>query len=99
MEQATEGFKAPPIAGYQDVSARKQAIVNDNKRAEERILRVLDEMKKNPDIDQRWLAIGRTDLERAFMAINRAVFQPQRVTLPYASDPVADLADKMKGDR
>jgi hypothetical protein len=34
------------------------------------------------NVDQRWLAIGRTHIEEAFMAINRAVFQPQRVKLP-----------------
>jgi len=33
-------------------------------------------------IDKRWLAIGRTQLEQAFMAINRSVFQPERVKLP-----------------
>ena len=31
---------------------------------------------------EQWLAIGRTHLEQAFMAINRAVFQPGRVALP-----------------
>lgn len=81
MEDAAKGFTAPPIAGYQDVPAWKQRVVNDNKHAEERILRVLDEMKANKDIDPRWLAIGRTHIEEGFMAINRAVFQPQRVKL------------------
>ncbi len=38
-------------------------------------------MKANPNIDQRWLAIGRAHLEQAFMAINRAIFKPGRVEL------------------
>lgn len=33
-------------------------------------------------VDQRWLAIAKTDMEKAFMALNRAVFQPGRVKLP-----------------
>ncbi len=33
-------------------------------------------------VDGRWLAIGRTQLQEAFMSINRAVFQPQRIKLP-----------------
>lgn len=33
-------------------------------------------------VDKRWLAIARTDFQRAYMALNRAVFQPQRVRLP-----------------
>lgn len=34
------------------------------------------------EIDQRWLAIARTKFEEAYMALNRAVFQPKRVQLP-----------------
>lgn len=30
----------------------------------------------------RMLAVGRTQLQLAFMALNRAVFRPGRVTLP-----------------
>lgn len=71
-----------PVAGYTSQSDDKVATVNINKQIEESILRRLDDLKDRPDIDQRWLAIGRTDLEKAFMAINRAVFQPQRVNLP-----------------
>ncbi len=71
-----------PVAGYTSQSDDKVATVNINKQIEESILRRLDDLKDRTDIDQRWLAIGRTDLEKAFMAINRAVFQPQRVSLP-----------------
>jgi hypothetical protein len=57
--------------------------VNQNKQLEERVLRVLDELRDSgTDIDQRWLAIGRTHLETAFMCINRAIFRPGRVELP-----------------
>ena len=50
---------------------------------EERVLRILDQMKEQPHLfDPRWLAIGRTDLERSFMAINRSVFKPKRARLP-----------------
>jgi hypothetical protein len=30
----------------------------------------------------RWLAIGKTDIEKGFMAVNRSVFRPSRVALP-----------------
>ena len=71
-----------PVAGYRSQPAANVALVNSFKEVEEKILRVLDEAKCNQAIDQRWLAIGRTQLEQAFMAINRAVFQPGRVSLP-----------------
>jgi len=56
--------------------------VNQNKILEETILRRLDELAALSTPDKRWLAIGRTHIEQAFMAINRSIFQPQRVKLP-----------------
>lgn len=71
-----------PVAGYQPQSDDKVGAVNVNKQHEELILRRLDELKGMTGIDQRWLAVGRTHIEQGFMAINRAVFQPQRIALP-----------------
>ena len=83
---------ALPVAGYQPQTAEKVSLVNEFKADEERLLRKLDAMqaatRKGPNdigpnpYDGRWLAIGRTQLEQAFMAINRSVFQPTRVELP-----------------
>lgn len=70
-----------PVAGYTTQSDERVATVNKNKQLEEMVLQRLDFLKEREDVDQRWLAIGRTSLEQAFMAINRAVFQPQRVKL------------------
>jgi hypothetical protein len=53
--------------------------VNGFKKIEEQILRLLDGMKEGTDIDQRWLAIGRTNIEQGFMAVNRSVFRPGRI--------------------
>lgn len=82
-----------PVAGYKPQPEEAVALVNFFKREEERLLRKLDMMaqRTNPkpgnsgprgDFDGRWLAIGRTQLEQAFMAINRSVFRPGRVLLP-----------------
>lgn len=78
-----------PVSGYTAQSSGKVRLVNENKELEETILRRLDSLKattavdgQDVTIDQRWLAIGRTHIEEAFMAINRAVFQPTRVKLP-----------------
>ncbi|HEY9212065.1 MAG TPA: hypothetical protein VIQ29_04330 [Ancylobacter sp.] len=86
-------MSAPQIAGYRPLTSVIQELVNVNKEAEERVLRILDELKARPDIDQRWLAIGRTDIERGFMAVNRAVFQPGRVLLPDEHAAIAARAD------
>lgn len=71
-----------PVAGYKAQNDYNVARVNRNKQDEERILRGMDELKDKTKIDQRWLAIARTQMEQAFMAYNRAIFQPGRVSLP-----------------
>lgn len=50
------------------------------------VLRILDELAKNPKVDERWLAIGRTQIELGFMAVNRAVEMAERSAL----DPAAE---------
>jgi len=72
-----------PVAGYTSQSDDKVGLVNEHKAMEERILRRIDSLMPDSrrDIDPRWLAIARTHIEQGFMALNRAVFQPQRVKL------------------
>lgn len=71
-----------PVAGYSPQSQHLIDVVNHNKLEEERLLRRLDLLAETNFVDKRWLAIGRTQLEQAFMAINRAIFKPTRVELP-----------------
>jgi hypothetical protein len=76
-----------PVSGYKPQSQNKVDEVNINKRLEEVVLRRLDDMAvlagsgTNHFVDARWLAVGRTHIEQAFMAINRAIFQPERVKI------------------
>ena len=71
-----------PVEGYRPQSDDKITLVNHNKQLEELVLRTLDELQRISSVDPRWLAIGRTDIEKGFMAVNRAVFQPGRAKLP-----------------
>lgn len=68
-----------PVEGYKPQSTEKVDLVNENKRLEERVLRVIDSLAQNDEVDKRWLAIGRTHIEEGFMAINRSIFKPGRV--------------------
>lgn len=70
-----------PVKGYVAQHPDAIALVNENKTSEEKLLRRMDDMAKTGKYDQRWLAIARTQMEQAFMAMNRAVFKPERVTL------------------
>ncbi len=73
-----------PVAGYKPQTQQRVDLVNTNKYLEETILRHMEGFPKElgEDYDKRWLAVARTNLELAFMAMNRAVFQPERVRLP-----------------
>ncbi len=88
--------KGLPVAGYRPQDGYNVAMVNEHKQMEERLLRRIDflhtpqksalgpdgEMVWVPHYDPRWLALARTHIEQGFMALNRAVFQPERVKLP-----------------
>lgn len=78
-----------PVSGYRPQSQATIDLVNENKALEEQALRQLDRLAtltaingETIDIDKRWLAIGRTHLEQAWMAINRSIFKPARTKLP-----------------
>ena len=83
MAEETKGL---PVQGYKPTQPQWALdLVNQNKVLEERILRQIDAHKSGEyslNIDQRHVAIARTEIESAFMHLNRAVFQPQRIRLP-----------------
>jgi hypothetical protein len=72
---------AKHVFGYRPQDNSTVDLVNRNKLVEEHVLRMLDELSKNEDTDKRWLAIGRTAIEQGFMAVNRSIFKPGRVTV------------------
>ncbi len=71
-----------PVAGYKPQSQMNLDLVNGMKVTEEIVLRCLDDLAAMPDVDKRWLAIGRTAIEQGFMAVNRSIVKPGRVVLP-----------------
>lgn len=73
-----------PVAGYRPQSDAAIALVNGFKMLEEGLLRQIDTLRRSEAgvVDQRWLSIAQTSLEQGFMALNRSIFQPARVTLP-----------------
>lgn len=69
------------VAGYRQQDAARIVMVNTNKELEERLLRLLDGLSEIEAVDKRWLALGRSQIEQGFMAINRSIFRPGRVEL------------------
>lgn len=64
------------IKGYSDLTAEEIALMNEAKTLAEQVGALVDKIGKTPNTDQRWLAIGKTDLQKGFMATIRAVARP-----------------------
>ena len=65
------------VRGYRELNAEEIADVNDLKRDEAVLFERLEILQKqNPELDGRWLAIGKTHLEQGFMAVIRSITRP-----------------------
>lgn len=87
-----------PVAGYKPTQPPTAIeAVSQFKYHEERILRLIDDLVfRDLDVDARSMAIGKTQLQGAFMFLARAVFQPHRVRLPeddFQEKPTGDTAN------
>lgn len=83
-----------PVAGYRKEQPQWAVdLVNVNKVLEEAILRQIDHLKVkySSEVDQRDVAIAKTEIESAFTRLNRAVFRPERL----ADGRFSDLANSV----
>ena len=78
MTEETPIYAAPPIKGYRNLTNAEVEAVNMMKGIEESVLELLTGMQGGSSAyDQRWIAIAKTDVEKAFMSINRAILRPE----------------------
>lgn len=79
----TNQVKGLPVSGYKPTQSQEDIdLVNEGKQLEERVLRYIDKLGDSPNRDHRFLATGRTDIQKGFMSVFRSVFQPGRCALP-----------------
>jgi hypothetical protein len=64
------------ITGYRDLTEKEIAAMNRIKDAATSIGNMMDELADMEGIDQRWLAIGKTDLQKGFMSVVRSIAKP-----------------------
>lgn len=64
------------IKGYRDLSEEEIALMNEGKALAEQVGEFVKKLVASEGIDQRWVSIGRTDLQTGFMALIRSVAQP-----------------------
>ena len=66
----------PPITGYRKLTQAEVDLMNRVKAKGDELGALIDELKANQSLDQRWVAIGRTDAQTAIMALVRSIAQP-----------------------
>jgi len=64
------------IKGYRDLTADEIELVNEIKTTANDLDELIVTMTNLPNIDQRWVAIAKTDLQKGFMSLVRAVTRP-----------------------
>jgi hypothetical protein len=79
MDTEHEGL---PVKGYRPQSGANVALVDENKILEERVLRQIEAIGATDGFDPRMAALAKTKVQEAFMWLNRAIFQPSRISLP-----------------
>lgn len=70
------------MSEQQHDEADRIATVDQSNALEEMVLRHIDGLQASNSFDAWWLAMGRTNIVQAFMALNRAVMLPPRIKLP-----------------
>ena len=64
------------ISGYRDLSQEEIDLMNEIKAEGERLGELYEKLKTMPGLDPRWVAEGRTDLQKGIMVWVRSVAQP-----------------------
>lgn len=65
------------IKGYSDLSETEIELINSAKEKAVEIGDICEAIGRTAGIDQRWLAIAKTDLQKGFMALIRSIAKPE----------------------
>jgi len=71
-----ETFEQPKITGYRQLNEAEAALMNEIKAEGERIGALVEKLRATEGLDQRWISIGATDMQKGLMALTRGVAQP-----------------------
>lgn len=79
----------PKVTGYRQLSEAEVKLMNEGKalaeacgeyiaklRTHKDAARAQGDNRDEPALDQRWVSIGATDIQRGFMAVIRGIAQP-----------------------
>lgn len=64
------------ISGYRELNETEIAAMNEVKAAGVHLGELVAKLRADPALDQRWVSIGATDLQRGLMELTRAIANP-----------------------
>ncbi|MBK8168257.1 MAG: hypothetical protein IPK64_20100 [bacterium] len=64
------------ISGYRELSQSEIDAMNEVKAKGAELGELVTKLRGNPELDQRWVSIGATDLQTGLMALTRAIAKP-----------------------
>jgi hypothetical protein len=64
------------IKGYRELSQVEVDAMNAVKEKAAEVGDLIRELQDNSSLDQRWVAIAKTDLQKGFMAATRSIAKP-----------------------
>lgn len=64
------------ITGYRELEQYEIDAMNAVKEMAKQVGELLEKLESTSGLDQRWIAIGKTNLQQGFMALTRAIAQP-----------------------
>jgi hypothetical protein len=64
------------IQGYRDLSSEEIDLMNKAKEISEMVGDFVNTLQTRKEFDQRWISIGKTDLQKGFMSVIRGIARP-----------------------
>lgn len=64
------------IKGYSDLTQQEIDLMNEAKELSEKVGGLVAKLEKTEGLDKRWVATGKTDLQKGFMSVIRGIAQP-----------------------
>ena len=64
------------ITGYRELDQHEIDAMNAVKEMAKQVGELFEKLESTSGLDQRWIAVGKTNLQQGFMALTRAIAQP-----------------------
>lgn len=64
------------IKGYRELSQVEIDLMNEIKAKGKELGELVDKLRRDERLDQRWVSIGATDLQTGLMALTRSIAKP-----------------------